>query len=269
MDADILRLILIILGGFLLLGIYLWERKRGTPPAKPQSQARTSRRVEPTLGKWDARSGALTDDDQEVELDLRTLGSLLDEERRASFADRHSRQPGGPGAGERSRRVSAEVPDEAAVSQQSDGSAIPKCILQVVVAAKEGYFEGPDILRAVSAVGLQAGDMQIYHRRLGREPRSPVLFSMASMVEPGTFPFQDMEEFATPGLILFAQLPGPQDGMEVFSEMLSVARHLAGQLAGELLDETHSVMTQQTIEHVRSRILEHRRKLQIARSKSR
>lgn len=263
MDADILRLILIILGGLLLLGIYFWESKRGHPPSGARSRTQAKRRLEPTLSGLGAPSDPLADE-KEVELNLRALGSLLDEDSQASFADRHAHQARGLEMPTRPERP--PTPETLDAGQPRERRAVPRMILQVLVAAREGYFEGPDLLRAVDQVGLQPGDMQIYHRREGAAPRGPVIFSMASMVEPGTFPLQDMRHFATPGLVLFTQLPGPKDGMEVFSEMLSVAEQLARQLDGELLDETHSVMTRQTIEHVRSEILEHRRKVQIAQS---
>ncbi len=90
---------------------------------------------------------------------------------------------------------------------------------------------------------------------------------MASLVEPGTFPVKAMDEFDTPGLALFTQLPGPGDSLAIFSDMLFTAQRLAALLNGELQDETHSALTKQTVEHIRSQILEHRRLVQLARSR--
>ncbi|OQX40699.1 MAG: cell division protein ZipA, partial [Candidatus Sedimenticola endophacoides] len=69
-------------------------------------------------------------------------------------------------------------------------------------------------------------------------------------------------------LTLFARLPGPLDGLQVFSDMLMSAERLAAELNGSLQDATHSDLTRQTIEHVREEILEHRRQVHLAKIKS-
>ena len=38
-------------------------------------------------------------------------------------------------------------------------------------------------------------------------------------------------------------------------------------LVGDLQDETHSALTKQTIEHLRERIMEHKRQIELARRK--
>jgi len=74
-----------------------------------------------------------------------------------------------------------------------------------------------------------------------------------------------MAAFSTPGLLLFTQLPGVRDGLEIYSDMLYAANELAGILGGVLQDETHSVLSKQTIQHTRDAIMEHRRKLRLAK----
>ncbi|MEW8210770.1 MAG: cell division protein ZipA C-terminal FtsZ-binding domain-containing protein, partial [Candidatus Thiodiazotropha taylori] len=106
----------------------------------------------------------------------------------------------------------------------------------------------------------------IYHR-LSSDSRQAPQFNLASMVEPGTFPSENVEQFTTPGLTLFTQLPVPGDSMAVFSDLLFTAERLAALLDGELQDDTHSALTKQTIEHLRGQIIEHRRQVQLARSK--
>jgi len=106
--------------------------------------------------------------------------------------------------------------------------------------------------------------MNIFHRQDSRYP-DRVLFSVASLVNPGHFPFDDMQDFTTPGLMLFTQLPGVRDGLEIYSDMLYTANELAGLLGGTLQDETHSVLSKQTIQHTRDAILEHRRQLRLAK----
>jgi len=108
--------------------------------------------------------------------------------------------------------------------------------------------------------------MDIFHRYLG-DKRSKIIFSMANLVEPGNFDINKISELSTPGLTLFAQLPGPLDGISLLEEMLSVAQRLAALLDGEIQDDTHSDMSKQTIEHLREEIVEFERQVRLARKK--
>ncbi len=143
---------------------------------------------------------------------------------------------------------------------------VPSKIIQINLMARQGGFAGPEIHKAVRETGLQAGEMQIYHRYT-TDGSHKTVFSMASMVEPGNFPVKQMDGFTTPGLAMFAQLPGPGDSLAIFSDMLYTAERLAALLNGVLQDETHSTVTKQTIENIRAEIMEHRRLVQLARSK--
>ncbi|MES9856628.1 MAG: cell division protein ZipA [Sedimenticola sp.] len=143
---------------------------------------------------------------------------------------------------------------------------LPVKILQLNVVARNGQFCGTDIFKAVTDLQLVYGDMLIYHRYDGDPARGRVLFGMASMVEPGTIPTDNLDKFFTPGLTLFAQLPGYQDGIVVFSDMLFTAERLAVMLDGNLQDGSHSDLSRQTISHIREGILEHRRQVKLARS---
>ena len=118
----------------------------------------------------------------------------------------------------------------------------------------------------MAAEDMVAGEMAIYHR-YDAERSSQVLFSCASLVEPGSFPLNDMAAFNTPGVTLFTRLPGLRDGLAIFSDMLFTAERLAALLDVEVRDESHNPLTKQWVEHKREVILEHRRQLHLARSK--
>ncbi len=259
MEADILRLILLIAGLALVLGIFLWDRhQRGKRRAERE-------RLRDHLGG--------DDDTLDIDQELLSLDQLLHEgeqtDAQPAVAGGAPQQDdlfgfsGNPAAGgERKRRRPAPA-------YQPPDPGLPVKILQINLVAKGDQFEGNDILRAAYDTGLEAGDMDIFHRYPpGKQAgEAPVVFSMASMVEPGIFPLEDMGEFSTPGLTLFARLPGPMDGLAVFADILFTAERLASILGGELQDETHSHLTKQTVEHLREEILEHRRQLQLLQKK--
>lgn len=129
-----------------------------------------------------------------------------------------------------------------------------------VLAKADENFTGPRLKALFEACGLEHGDMDIYHRHEQSDTTSPVQFSVASAVEPGTFKPDDMPGLSTPGISFFMSMPGPTNSMQAFEFMLETAQCVVRNLGGELKDERRSVMTPQTIEHCRQRIREFERK---------
>ncbi len=129
-----------------------------------------------------------------------------------------------------------------------------------VLARDEAEFSGAALKKLFDACGLEHGDLDIYHRHETTDPTSPVQFSVASAVEPGTFLPDTMNQMSTPGISFFMSLPGPSNSMQAFDFMLETAQTVVRNLGGELKDERRSVMTAQTIEHCRQRIREYERK---------
>ncbi|MGM0769882.1 MAG: cell division protein ZipA [Pseudomonadota bacterium] len=134
-------------------------------------------------------------------------------------------------------------------------------VIVINVLSRSGEeFQGLALKKLFEACGLEHGDMDIYHRHEQSDTTSPVQFSVASAVEPGTFRPQDMPALATPGISFFMSLPGPSNALQAFDFMLETAQCVVSNMGGELKDERRSVMTPQTIEHCRQRIREFERK---------
>jgi cell division protein ZipA len=134
-------------------------------------------------------------------------------------------------------------------------------VLVINVLSRSGEeFSGPVLKKLFEACGLEHGDLDIYHRHEGSDTTTPVQFSVANAVEPGTFRPQDLATMKTPGISFFMSLPGPSNAMQAFDFMLETAQTVVRNMGGELKDERRSVMTPQTIEHCRQRIREFERK---------
>lgn len=134
-------------------------------------------------------------------------------------------------------------------------------VIVINVLARSGDdFSGTALKNLFEACGLELGDMDIYHRHETTDTNSPVQFSVANAVEPGTFKPADIPALTTPGISFFMSMPGPSNSLQAFEFMLETAQCVVRNLGGELKDERRSVMTPQTIEHCRQRIREFDRK---------
>lgn len=137
----------------------------------------------------------------------------------------------------------------------------PEVFMLNVVARSPAGFRGEDILHILLACDLRFGDMNFFHRHEQEKGRGPIQFSVANMMQPGVFDIDNMASISTPGLVFFLTLPGPQDMMKAFDYMLETAQAVSRNLGGDVLDESRSVLTKQSLEHARSRITDLERRM--------
>ncbi len=220
MDATTVRLILIVLGAILILALYLWERSRGSDEEGP--------------------------DDGDDEDDAHEAAGPGGREPQGRCAD----DPDPEDEGDRPQAPGAARDDAAA-----DAGVPAPLLLQLSVAKRYGEFPGLDLLEVAESCGLRPGDMDIFHCLDEFDDGTRVYFSMANMVKPGTFPFDDMEGFSTPGMMLFAQLDGRPEDLTILEEMIATARKLATTLGGDVLDETRRPLTVRKEEELRKSVL--------------
>ena len=270
MDSNGVRLILIVLGVALLVAIYLWDRftRRSKSKAPRKLKRKPRERREPGVvgpapdiddaDEWRVAPEPVEDEPPVAQPEPAKERGLFGRSKRAEKERALSTGAAAiPSPEDRQPTLPFDEPAPTPVAEE------PPKILVINVVAKAAYFGGPDLMRAAEEVGLEPGEWNIFHRPDDHSPQQ-TLFSMASLVEPGSFPFGRMEGFSTPGLCLFTQLPGPRDGLAVYSDMLFSAERIAALLDGELQDEAHQLLTRDKIERVREEILQHKRRLQLA-----
>ncbi|MEA3641054.1 MAG: cell division protein ZipA C-terminal FtsZ-binding domain-containing protein [Lamprobacter sp.] len=214
MDAGTLRIILLVLGVLLLVVLYHRERRRIESEAEPEPEQRVARpsstapRREP---RFDTRFGHDAGSDD--------------------FA---------PGIDAQSNAQQREQEQEREREQEEDStSTAPTAdtglLVQLFLVARKSAFSGSAVSAAAERHHLTPGEMDIYHRRNRDSRREQVLFSMANLVNPGTFPFAEMDRFTTPGVALFSQFNGLPSDLMVYDELIQTARTMADALEADLL----------------------------------
>ncbi len=128
-------------------------------------------------------------------------------------------------------------------------------IISLFVTAREGrLFRGVDLVVAAEKVGLEFGDMNIFHRLDERSAAMGPVFSVANMVKPGNFDLAHIDALATPGLGFFMTLPGPLNALDAWEAMLPAAQRMAELLDGMLLDSERNGLGRQGIQHMRDEL---------------
>lgn len=237
MDANTIRLILIVVGALLILLLYLWERHR--------------ERAEEAGAEVFEDDARFVDDDEDGPYGMRTdghdpdLGNQRDDDEAITPPAPRTVTP--PPVKEQPRPPPPPV--------RAPGPLQP-LLIQVSVSARRAPFGGPRLLEVAESCGLHLGEMDIFHCLDEFEDETRIYFSMANMVKPGTFPCDEMESFTTPGLMLFAQLEGDPEDLSILEEMIAAARSLAVALNGDVLDEVRRPLTLKKEESMRQAVLD-------------
>ena len=229
-----IRLILLLAGCGIVLGVFLL----GWLPGRLRASAQRRRRRPVLRGRNSISGEAGINVDGMVDEELEKLGQLM--------ADDVSDARLAPGL-----EIKASRQQQAAAPAAAAG----KVFSLSVMAPKGVPFRGPVLLGALADAGLEFGDMQIFHRHELQDGKERLMFSLASVREPGTFDLSAMQSFTTDGLLLFFQVPGQVDALKAFEAMIAAARALANSLDATLYDVTHSVLTNQTIGHMREQVI--------------
>lgn len=125
-------------------------------------------------------------------------------------------------------------------------------IIALRLAAGTQRFAGAQLRQTLEEENLDYGKYDVFHRLHG----GAQIFSVASMVEPGTFDLEKMPTLAYPGVTLFAQLPGPVAGMEALNQLITCGKRLQEHLGGTLQDERGVPLTAHRMERLRQEIRE-------------
>lgn len=222
-DKTTLRIILAILGVLLLLGIYLWDRLK-----------RRRRALDKLLNALEAESPEGRFEADEIDtISINPIEETAPVDVDVLKAEESTLEPRQPEVSKLDRKAGKTEQAEAKRAK------LPEVIQVSIVAPPHQPFSGHRLLEAFAELGLEYGDMDIFHAYQGDEIR----FSVASLVKPGTFPIDAMDDFQTRGLTLFFQPPLVSRPAEAFEHMIATCHALAQRLGGKELDDRRQPLT--------------------------
>ncbi|MDR2872950.1 MAG: cell division protein ZipA [Xanthomonadaceae bacterium] len=125
-------------------------------------------------------------------------------------------------------------------------------ILTLFVAARvDQVLRGEDIVVAAEKTGMVFGHMDVFHRLLDGHPERGPVFSMASIMNPGSFDMANIREMQTPAIAFFLTLPAPIPALDAWEKMLPTVQRIAELLDGVVLDDSRNALGRQRIAHIR------------------
>ncbi len=239
----------------------LARRKREgiAPPRRSAAQA-PKRRIEPGLDQRRLKNRPDPDDLPHVRAEAKRPATESEEpptpRQQPPQAPPAAAKPEAAPRPEKKRLINKPEKRAPRETKPSKGDKADESMLLVLfIAAPQGKrLNGMDIFAAARQVNLQPGPMDVFYLYDDLHNKQNPVFTMASILEPGSFAMDSLEQFETPGLALFCQLPTHISGSAAFERMLAVGRHMAQALNAELKDESRSTLTLQTIGHIREKV---------------
>jgi len=215
-----LRWVLLLIGAIVVAGVYLYSRKVSQRPPP------TERRKEPSIEVVSDPAGE----------PLEVTEPYLEDPAADAVEPVEEEELAKP-------ELASEPPEQMIVTLR-------------LVAGKQRYFKGDELALALRGLGLRHGKFGIFHRYEGTDEKKTI-FSVASLVEPGSFDLKNLKDQEIPGVSMFLVLPGPMDGPQAFDLMMTAARTLVQGLGGELLDESGSTLSIQRERFMREEIIKY------------
>ncbi len=253
-----LRVILLLAGAVLIVGLLAWERRKGragrqpaSPPAVPPAVApqppapvRATREAAqdlPVIQVSDAVDIDLSFASKPAEPALPVHVALSPELEAVQYEDAVI----GPVIEREADAAPWQPPPVAALA---GGDLVldwpPEAERQIValrvVPRGADRFAGRSVRQALVGEGFLHGPMEIFHLP-GEDGR--VLVSAAGLTRPGIFRLDAMDAERFAGINIFAVLPGALPAPDIFDRLVEVARNLASRLNAELRDQRGEPLT--------------------------
>lgn len=259
--TDPLRITLLIAGVIVVVAIYFFGR-RPRPRLSKDSLAPENRAVHPSeyqdLNQLGAEVGevkVIREAPAEEAMEMPQISPQQPPEEESPSATGQAVAAGG----QQTR------PAESVEASPAESSGQPERFIILHIKADDNRpYQGSLLINVLQETGLVYGAHQIFHYEHKRGKRRELWFSVANMLEPGSFDLENIDRFQTRGLSLFMRLPMPEgSGVPAFTQMMACAQRLTQKLGGQLLDENHQPLTVAAITRLHKEVESYEKQLSL------
>ncbi len=229
MDKEILRIVIIATGLVVTMGMIFWSYIKGKKSERERDffDDNTPLRFSDSLTSNPAVQPGVDIDDYEIV----PIGAAKSFDKSDNYYETDDFED-----------------DELEVDSPAPRLITPSLIQFCLIANADEGFNGVDLIKAFETVGLEYGSLKIFERV---DANRLVDFGVACMVEPGTFPDTDLDDFYCPGLVFFMQPGELENAQVVFDDFVETIILLASDLDGVVLDHQRHTLTDATVQAIR------------------
>jgi cell division protein ZipA len=219
MDKELLRVVIILIGLLVMIGMVLWHFLKSLRENRAEDDYADH--------EEQAESQPYSFDNEDDDLDI--FPGEMREENLLQQDERNARKP--------PRFNETVAPIE-----------LPQLIELRIVARGEPGFNGVPLFEALEKQGLEFGDVKVFERL---DANRMVDFTVASMLKPGTFPEYELEDFFCPGIVFYMQPRELEYPLQVFDDLMDTIDNIADELDGDVQDHRGQILTADAVDHYR------------------
>jgi cell division protein ZipA len=231
MDKELLRVMIISFGVLVMIGMTIWHFFKSLRERRDADDDDAT-----FFGHRDDHEAEEEDD----EVDER-LKAVPESEPDDVLLDKYVPKP-----------VPKPAVVQTAVKHKPAHFEVPKLIEFSLVARADQGFNGEELFEVFSRVDLKYGSVKVFERV---DKNRLVDFAVASMIEPGTFPDTDLENFYCPGIVFYMQPRALDKPLPVFDDFIETIDTLAEELDGVVWDNQRQPLTAETIAQFRQMLI--------------
>jgi len=236
MDANDIRIALVLVGALILSAIYWFGRPKRVSASRQEPVMPWQKNPDDPESMGSASDSFATLNDPDAEVYVEPDGSI-----NQNFA----RESSAPQPGERGNRDFDQI------------------ISLHVMARDEGLISGGELIVAAEKASLIYGAQGLFHRLVDGRPEAGPIFSMVNRIQPGRFDLSKIADLSTPGVSFFMTLPCALAGLDAWDRMLPAAQRLAGLLNADIYDDEMNLLGRQRIASIRDELRAYDRKSEV------
>ncbi len=240
---DSLRISLIVIGAVIILGLYLWSRIVQKKRHAAQQPVRETPHFESNdVDDWDviplnndkSKEPTVTDDTVvETKVNIEPVALPVTSATTAAVDSPAILDEVTP---QKSPIMASEpiIINSNKPENMLDHSDVPAVIALHIISKNEGFL-GSDLVKAANLAMMRFGEMGIFHFQ--GSTKGDITFSMANMLEPGTFDMDNLGAFTTQGVLLFMESEFQKDLSHSLDSMARVVKSICEQIDGQVCDD--------------------------------
>ncbi len=127
-------------------------------------------------------------------------------------------------------------------------------VFAILVMSAGHEFEMTAVNQALQGVGLTLSEQGIFVKN---DNMGQTIIKVANMLEPGTFPVENLEDYKTPGVAMILELPSTVKAPKAMDELIMMARKIHQRLSGRLYNMHRQLLTESEIQSMRDDALDY------------
>ncbi len=149
--------------------------------------------------------------------------------------------------------VPEKPPSEPAVKPSANNTSEPQ-IFVIMVMSTGQEFSMVDVNKALLGVGLIFNDNHIYVKR---DNMNNNIIKVANLLEPGTFPSEQLENCVTTGVAMILELPTTVKAPAAMHDLIMMARKVSQRLQGRLYNMERQLIKESDLQRMRDAAVEY------------